>query len=78
MKIYQSSSFAKKVKKFNKKDKKILDKEIRSIAQDLSIGSEKKGDLRGIFIHKFKIKQKYCHPLGFRLKILKMNYLELI
>lgn len=57
MKIYQSSSFAKKVKKFNKKDKKILDKEIRSIAQDLSIGSEKKGDLRGIFIHKFKIKQ---------------------
>ncbi len=57
MKIYQSSSFAKKVKKFNKKDKKILDKEIRSIAQDPSIGSEKKGDLRGIFIHKFKIKQ---------------------
>ena len=57
MKVYQSSSFAKKVKKFNKKDKEALDKEIRNIVRDPSIGSEKKGDLRGIFVHKFKIKQ---------------------
>jgi mRNA interferase RelE/StbE len=57
MKVYQSNSFAKKVKKFNKKEKETLDNEIRSIIQDPSIGSEKKGDLRGIFVHKFKIKQ---------------------
>ena len=57
MKVYQSSSFAKKVKKFNKQDKKLLDKEIKNIFQDPSIGSEKKGDLRGIFVHKFKIRK---------------------
>jgi len=57
MKVYQSSSFAKKVKKFNKKEKEALDKEIKNIIKNPSIGSEKKGDLRGIFIHKFKIKQ---------------------
>ena len=57
MKVYQSSSFAKKVKKLEKKEKEVLDKEIRSIIQNPSIGVEKKGDLRGIFVHKFKIKQ---------------------
>jgi mRNA interferase RelE/StbE len=57
MKVYQSSSFAKKVKKFNKKEKEALDKEIKNIIKNPSIGSEKKGDLRGIFVHKFKIRQ---------------------
>ena len=57
MKVYQSSSFAKKVKKFNKKEKEALDKEIKNIIKNPSIGSEKKGDLRGVFVHKFKIKQ---------------------
>ena len=57
MKVYQSNSFAKKVKKFNKKEKEALDNVIRSIIQDHSIGSEKKGDLRGVFVHKFKTKQ---------------------
>ena len=56
MKVYQSNSFAKKVKKFNKKEKETLDNEIRSIIQDPSIGSENKGDLRGVFAHKFTIK----------------------
>ncbi|MEA3222814.1 MAG: type II toxin-antitoxin system RelE/ParE family toxin [Thermodesulfobacteriota bacterium] len=46
MKVYQSISFAKKVKKFNKKEKTALDNEIRKIIQDPSIGSEKKGDLK--------------------------------
>ena len=33
MKVYQSSSFAKKVKKFKKKEKEVLDNEIRNIIQ---------------------------------------------
>jgi mRNA interferase RelE/StbE len=33
-----------------------LDLEIRTIAGNPSIGEEKKGDLRGVFVHKFKIK----------------------
>jgi mRNA-degrading endonuclease RelE of RelBE toxin-antitoxin system len=56
MKIYQSRSFEKKVKKMSKAEKDSLDQEIRKIAEKPSIGEEKKGDLREIFVHKFKIK----------------------
>ncbi|MBU0482596.1 MAG: type II toxin-antitoxin system RelE/ParE family toxin [Proteobacteria bacterium] len=56
MKIYQSRSFENKVKKFNPNEKNDLDNEIKEIARNPSIGIEKKGDLRGAFIHKFKIK----------------------
>jgi len=56
MKIYQSRSFENKVKKLLKQEKEILDDEIRKIADNPLIGEEKKGDLRGIYVHKFKIK----------------------
>jgi mRNA-degrading endonuclease RelE of RelBE toxin-antitoxin system len=56
MKIYQSRSFEKRIKRMHKREKEILDQEIRNIADNPSIGEEKKGDLRGIFVHKFKIK----------------------
>jgi mRNA-degrading endonuclease RelE of RelBE toxin-antitoxin system len=56
MKIYQSGSFEKKVKKMSKTEKDSLDQEIRKIADNPKIGEEKKGDLREIFVHKFKIK----------------------
>ncbi len=55
MKILQSRSFERKVKKFTKAEKKKLDEQIRKIANNPSIGSEKKGDLRGVYVHKFKI-----------------------
>jgi len=54
MAIYQSKSFAQKVKKMRKPEKEILDQEVRKIAQNPSIGEEKKGDLTGVFVHKFK------------------------
>ncbi|MFH2061098.1 MAG: type II toxin-antitoxin system RelE/ParE family toxin [Pseudomonadota bacterium] len=56
MKILQSRSFEKKVKKLSEQIKKILDSQVLKIAQNPSVGEEKKGDLRGVFIHKFKIK----------------------
>jgi len=56
MKIYQSRTFEKKAKKMSKSEKDSLDREIKRIAEDPSIGEEKKGDLRGVFIHKFKLK----------------------
>ncbi len=56
MKIFQSRIFENKVKKFLKQEKRILDKEIKRIIENLSVGEEKKGDLRGVYIHKFKIK----------------------
>jgi mRNA-degrading endonuclease RelE of RelBE toxin-antitoxin system len=55
MAIYQSKSFAQKVKKMRKQEKEILDQEVQRIAQNPSIGEEKKGDLTGVFVHKFKI-----------------------
>jgi len=56
MKILQSRQFERKVKKFTKQEKKSLDRQILKIADNPAIGSEKKGDLRGVYIYKFKIK----------------------
>ena len=56
MKVLQSRIFAKKVKKLNQKEKSILDDQIKSIIENPNIGNEKKGDLKGIFVHKFKVK----------------------
>ena len=39
-----------------KPEKDALDREIRRIAENPNIGEEKKGDLRGVFVHKFKLK----------------------
>ena len=56
MKIYQSRLFEKKVKKLSKAEKNSLDREVRNIAENPNIGYEKKGDLKGVFVHKFKLK----------------------
>ena len=56
MKIFQSRSFEKKVKKFNKTEKRALDNQILKIVENLLIGVEKKGDLRGVYLHRFKLK----------------------
>ncbi len=65
MKVYQSKSFEKKVRKFSEKEKHELDNEIRQIIQNPSIGSEKKGDLRGFFVHKFNL-QNQPYLLSYR------------
>ena len=44
MKVLQSRSFAKKAKKLDKKEKFILDHQIKSIIENPNIGDEKKGD----------------------------------
>jgi mRNA interferase RelE/StbE len=56
MKIYQSRTFENKVKKLSKHEKKLLDDEIKKIAENPLIGEEKKGDLKAVYVHKFKIK----------------------
>jgi len=56
MKIYQSRLFEKKVKKMSKTEKHALDREVRNIAEKPNIGEEKKGDLKGVFVHKYKLK----------------------
>ena len=66
MKVYLSSSFGKKIKKFNKKEKLELDKEIQKIIKNPALGMEKKGDLRGVFVHKFNL-QKTLFLLAYRI-----------
>jgi CRISPR/Cas system CSM-associated protein Csm4 (group 5 of RAMP superfamily) len=56
MKIYQSRLLEKKVKNMTKAEKEALDREVRNIAENINIDEEKKGDLKGVFVHKFKIK----------------------
>lgn len=74
MKIYQSRSFAKKIKGFTKAEKSVLDGELKEIIKNPTIGVEKKGDLKGVFVHKFKIKSLE-YLLAYRLT---ENELELI
>ena len=65
MKVLQSRSFERKVKKFSKQDKKSLDDQIRKIIDDPSMGSQKKGDLRGVYVYKLKL-QKVQYLLAYR------------
>ena len=55
MKVIQSGSFKKRVRRFRKQEKSILDNQIRKILENPTIGREKRGDLKGVFVHKFKI-----------------------
>lgn len=55
MRIIQSRIFEKRVRRFRKQEKRILDQQVRKIVKDRSVGQEKRGELRGIFVHKFKI-----------------------
>jgi mRNA-degrading endonuclease RelE of RelBE toxin-antitoxin system len=54
MKIYQSPTFLKFVKKVEKKFEKEIDKQIKSISGNPEIGEAKNGDLSEIRVHKFK------------------------
>ena len=55
MRIIQSRSFEKRVRRLRKQEKRILDQQVRKIVKDPSVGQEKRGELRGIFVHKFKL-----------------------
>lgn len=74
MKIIQSPLFARTVKKIHQNEKKVLDDEIRNIIANPLIGDEKKGDLKDIFVYKFKINNRQ-YLLSYRIK---QNVLELI
>lgn len=65
MRIIQSRSFERKVKRFSEQEKRILDRQLKIILENPTIGEEKKGDLRGVFIHKFKI-QTIQYLLSYR------------
>ena len=56
MKIFQSRLFEKKVRKMSKAEKNALDREVKNIVENQNVGEEKKGDFKGVLVHKFKLK----------------------
>lgn len=58
LQISQTPLFGRKVKKFTKKEKAALDKQVKAIIENPEIGVEKKGDLKGIRVHKYKFNRQ--------------------
>ncbi len=74
MNVLQSRSFHRKTKKFTKKQKAFLDIAVREIMENPDIGEQKKGDLKSVFVYKFKLgKPEYL--LAYRYS---ENVLELV
>lgn len=57
-KVFLSPLFGRKVKKLSRKEKEILDEQIQKILDSPDIGEEKKGDLLGVRVLKFKINKQ--------------------
>ena len=77
LKILGTPTFNKIAKKLHAKDKEALDKAIREIADDPSIGEEKKGDLAGVFVYKFKLNKQEV-LLAYRLQPDKFKPKEVV
>jgi hypothetical protein len=56
--ILATPTFSRAVKRLHAKDKLAVDKAVIAIASNPAIGEEKKGDLAGTFVHKFKINKQ--------------------
>ena len=55
IKVVQTSTFKKAVKKLHANQKKDVDIAVKTIMENPLIGQPKVGDLAGIFVHKFKM-----------------------
>lgn len=53
--VLTTSSFERVVKKLHSRDKKVLDEAVKDISKNPFIGEEKRGDLIGVFVYKFKL-----------------------
>lgn len=55
MELRQTSLFKRNYKKLHPKQQTAVKSEIKKLLADPSLGTEKKQDLRGIYVHKFLI-----------------------
>jgi mRNA-degrading endonuclease RelE of RelBE toxin-antitoxin system len=53
--VNATPSFSRAAKKLHARDKKVLDLAIQAILANPPLGEEKKGDLSGVFVYKFKL-----------------------
>ena len=75
--ICATPSFSRVAKKLHAKDKKVLDKAIEHIAKTPLAGEEKKGDLAGVFVYKFKLNNQET-LLGYRLEPNKLKPVDIV
>ena len=50
--------FGRKAKRLKRREKDVLDSQIKRILANPGIGEEKRGDLRGVRVHKFKMQKQ--------------------
>ena len=58
LKVSATPTFARIAKKLHAEDKKTLDQAVKKITADPSLGEEKRGDLSGVFVYKFKLNKQ--------------------
>ncbi len=58
MLIKQMPAFKRAYKKLHPNQKSRVDEEIQAIVKDPTLGQEKKGDLAGVFVHKFRVRNQ--------------------
>jgi hypothetical protein len=58
LKVLMVPTFVRAAKKLHVSDKRLLDEAVREIALQPSVGEEKRGDLVGVFVFKFKINRQ--------------------
>jgi mRNA-degrading endonuclease RelE of RelBE toxin-antitoxin system len=58
LEVLVTPTFTKIAKKLHAKDKGVVDKAVKDVAADPTIGEEKKGDLSGVFVYKFKLNKQ--------------------
>lgn len=76
MRLLQKPMFRRTYKKLFTKQRAAVDEEIRKIMDNPTIGEEKKQDLAGVFVHKFKIgKQQYLLSYMFDPTMLTLLFL---
>jgi hypothetical protein len=68
---------ARMAKKLHAHDKAALDAAVQAAATDPALGEEKRGDLSGVFVHKFKINKQET-LLAYRLQPDKLAPQELV
>ena len=58
MKAIASPQFLKKIKKLTKQDRAKVDRQIQLLLANPTLGEEKRQDLKGVFVRKFKMNRQ--------------------
>ena len=58
LKISASPTSMRTAKKLHAKDKKVLDQAVNDVVSQPTLGEEKRGDLSGVFVYKFKLNKQ--------------------